>query len=248
MFKKILKSFFSAAGYEIRNKRYKDIFTIRQTMTEAFDHLKSMGFNPGLIIDVGAADGTPPLQDSFPGSSFFWVEPLQEFQPQLEALKKRLRGEYLIAALGKLPGTMKINISSDKVGSSILNSPDQSIDNGNGREIKIDTLENVAREKKFDQYKSILLKIDVQGFELEVLEGAGNFLDNIEVIILEVSFFNFLKDCPDFYDVIVYLKKRGFVVYDIVGGINRPKDMALGQKDLIFVKEKGLLRTSHNWE
>ena len=103
MFKNVLKSLFSSAGYEIRNKRYKDIFTIRQTMTEAFDHLKSIGFDPGLIIDIGAADGTPPLQDSFPDSSFFWVEPLQEFQPKLEALRKKLKGEYLIAAVGKLP-------------------------------------------------------------------------------------------------------------------------------------------------
>jgi hypothetical protein len=44
------------------------------------------------------------------------------------------------------------------------------------------------------------------------------------------------------------MKKKGFVVYDIVGGINRPKDMALGQKDLVFVKESGSIRNSHAWE
>jgi len=246
MLKKVLKSIFASAGFEIKNKKYKDIFTIRETMFQALEQLKNIGFNPGLIIDVGAADGTPPLQICFPNSNFFWVEPLQEFQSKLEGLKKKLKGDYLIAALGKTPGTMKINVSSDKVGSSILDS-EQPNDIDNAREIKIDTLENVAGENNFGHYEKILLKIDVQGFELEVLEGTGNFLNNIDVVILEVSFFNFLKDCPDIYDVIAYMKKKGFAVYDIVGGINRPKDMALGQKDVIFVKEDGHLRKSHSW-
>jgi len=72
-------------------------------------------------------------------------------------------------------------------------------------------------------------------------------LEQVEVIILEVSFFRFLKNAPDFYDVVAYLKSIGYVVYDIFGGINRPLDNALAQKDLIFVKENGILRQSHGW-
>ena len=43
------------------------------------------------------------------------------------------------------------------------------------------------------------------------------------------------------------MKDVGYVVYDIIGGINRPLDLALGQKDLVFVKENGVFRKSHGW-
>lgn len=248
MIKKAAKRIFSAWGYEIRNKVYKDIFTIRDSMEEAFKQLKNIGFYPELVIDVGAAGGTPPLQDIFGNSIFFWVEPLIEFKDQLEDLKLKFKGDYIIAALGNQQGIMQINVSHDKVGSSILINNIQPGFKSKLREIPIDTLENLAQQKDFTRYKKILLKVDVQGYELHVLEGAGIFLEKIDVIILEVSLYNFLKDCPDFYDVIVYMKKKGFVLYDIVGGINRPKDMALGQKDLLFVKEVGMIRNSHDWE
>jgi hypothetical protein len=46
---------------------------------------------------------------------------------------------------------------------------------------------------------------------------------------------------------ITYMKNIGYVVYDIVGGINRPLDYALGQKDLVFVKDNGFFRRSQGW-
>jgi FkbM family methyltransferase len=246
MVKRLLKKMLAKAGYEIRNKRYKDIFTIRQTMLEAFEHIKSVGFYPDLVIDIGAADGTPSLQSAFGDSNYFWVEPLEEFRPALENLKKKLTGNYLIAAMGKEDGEMEIFIQKDKVGSSLL-SGIENRDNGKiNRKIPVFALKNIAIEK-FMNYSRILLKVDVQGFELQVLEGTGDFLEKIEVIILEVSLFNFLKDMPDIFDVVDYMKKKGFVIYDIVEGINRPHDMALGQKDLIFVKESGIFRQSHSW-
>lgn len=243
--KKILKPLLAKWGYEIRNTRYKSIFTIRQKMEECFEQLKEVGFQPDLIIDIGAASGTPPLQDSFPDAYFFWVEPLEEFKNDLEKLKMKFRGEYLIGAMGRKPGSMTIHIKPDKVGSSLLKA--EADMEKEEREVSIYTLENLAAEK-FNTFKRILLKVDVQGFELEVLDGAGPFLDKVEVIILEVSMFRFLKDIPDFYDVVHYMKTKGFVVYDILEGINRPLDYALGQKDLVFVKENGPFRTSHHWE
>jgi FkbM family methyltransferase len=248
MLKKILKSFFSSLGYEIKNKNYKDIFTVRLTMEEALDQLKNVGFYPDLVIDAGAADGTPPLQLCFSDAVFFWVEPLEEFKDSLEALKRKYKGEYIIAALGRHVGEMDLNVSDDKVGSSILNSSEPPGGSAKTRRIKTETLAHLNQTRNFSQYKKILLKVDVQGYELHVLEGAGDFLHNIEVVILEVSFYNFLNNCPDFYDVVSFMKSKGFVVYDIVGGINRPFDMALGQKDLVFVKEAGAIRNSHKWD
>jgi FkbM family methyltransferase len=246
MFKKFIKNIFYRFGYEIKNKKYKDIFTIRQTMDEALDHIKNLGFYPELIIDVGAANGTPPLQNTFNESEFFWVEALLEFKPDLEKLKQQYKGDYLISALGSEAGELEIKVHPDKVGSSILEDTNTSVSK-EARKIPVVTLKSIADEK-FQKYKKILLKIDVQGYEPEVMEGTGIFLNKIDVVILEVSLFRFYKDSPDFYDIVTYMKKKGFVVYDVVEGINRPIDYALAQKDVVFVKENGLLRTSHNWQ
>jgi len=247
MIKKTLKSLISSLGYEIRNKNYKDIFTIRHSMEDTFEHLKQRGFYPDLVIDAGAANGTPPLQNSFPAASFFWIEPLEEFKTELENLKTKYNGDYIIAAVGKEAGSLNIHIQSDKVGSSLLKDPDRVGTKKESRLIDVVTLKDIA-DKKFRDFKKILLKVDVQGYELEVLEGAQDFLSKIDVIILEVSLFRFYQNCPDFYEVVDYMKGNGFVVYDIIGGINRPLDYALAQKDIVFVQENGLLRSSHNWE
>jgi len=47
--------------------------------------------------------------------------------------------------------------------------------------------------------KNVCLKVDVQGHESEVFEGAGDFLDNVDLCIVEVSFSNeYLKIAPSF--------------------------------------------------
>ena len=92
-----------------------------------------------------------------------------------------------------------------------------------------------------------LIKVDVQGAELDVLGGALETLNETELVILEVSMFQLMKDAPQFYDVVVYMKNLGFVVYDIFGESFRPLDGALGQIDMAFVKENGRFRSNHQY-
>lgn len=92
-----------------------------------------------------------------------------------------------------------------------------------------------------------MIKVDVQGAELDVLEGAQQALSEAEVIVLEVSLFEFMKGAPQFFDVVSYMKKHGFVAYDIIHGWNRPLDNALGQVDIFFVKENGMFRKDHSY-
>lgn len=76
MLRSIIRKTFNAFGYEIKKKNLRDMFDVRQSFDEALSQLKAVGYSPDLIIDVGAADGTPPLQTVFPDSRFFWIEPL----------------------------------------------------------------------------------------------------------------------------------------------------------------------------
>ena len=60
-----------------------------------------------------------------------------------------------------------------------------------------------------------------------------------------MSLYKFFKGGPDYYDIVIFMRSRGFVVYDIFGLHYRPLDNALSQVDMVFVKEKGLFRKNH---
>jgi len=245
--KAVIKKTLGSLGYEIQKKNFRDMFAIRHKFDEALFHLIETGFYPNLIVDVGAADGTPPLQNAFPQANFFWIEPLQEFEPALKKLQNQFHGDYVIAGVGKEEGSFILNVHEDLHGSTMFNETGGEQFDGKQRHVPVLTLNKLGHIYNWQQFSKILLKVDVQGFELEVLKGANGILPNVDVIILEVSLFKFLKNAPDFHEVVDYMKTIGYVVYDIIGGINRPLDFSLGQVDLVFVKESGSLRQSHRW-
>jgi Methyltransferase FkbM domain len=94
-----------------------------------------------------------------------------------------------------------------------------------------------------------LLKIDTQGTELDVMRGAERILPQVDLVIAEVSFFNFRRkrNQPLVDDVLRFMDARGFFPYDVFGGFNRPLDDALGQIDIAFVKRDGRFRRDNRF-
>ncbi len=90
-----------------------------------------------------------------------------------------------------------------------------------------------------------MIKIDVQGAELDVLQGGINILNDIEYIILETVMFQVFSNGSKCYDIIKFMKEQGFVVYEIFDPIYRPLDGAMSQIDIAFVKERGQFRKYH---
>ena len=60
------------------------------------------------------------------------------------------------------------------------------------------------------------LKIDVQGAELDVLNGAGKLLSNVTVVHTEVEFVPLYKNQPLFGDIDMKLRQHGFLLYKFV--------------------------------
>ena len=150
-----------------------------------------------------------------------------------------------MAAAGKINGKSIINVHDDLLSTSLYSEMDGKKCDGVSREIDIIELDSLIDEIR--HYKNVILKIDVQGGELDALEGAQKILEYCDVVIVETSFFKFLKDNPAFFDIVWFMKERQFVVYDIFDKNYRPFDGALGQIDLLFVKEEGYFRKTHRW-
>lgn len=213
-------------------------------MAEALAHLRSLGLEPRTVIDVGVGYGTPPLYEAFRGAKLLLIEPLEEFRSVLEDAARRFEADFVLAAAGERSGRITINVHPYLEGSSLLTERD---DTGGitARDVDQVTIDDAVRERGLDG--PFLVKVDVQGAELEVLRGASRTLDSTDVVLLEVSLFQFVEGGPQLHDVVEFMRERGFVAYDIFGGHTRPLDGALAQIDMAFVREDGRFRQNHSY-
>ncbi len=108
------------------------------------------------------------------------------------------------------------------------------------------TIDSIVQEY-FKNCPPDLLKLDVQGYELEVLKGAENSLPQMQVILAEINFLDIHRHVPLIADVITWLNDRDWVAYDICGLTRRPLDRALWQADFIFVPRNSRFRTDKRW-
>lgn len=236
---RILRGLSGAFGLEVHRRSRR---RMRLSMAETLAHISGMEFRPTTVIDVGVGYGSFDLYEAFSDSTFLLIEPLVEFRPVLDDIQRQYRAQYVLAAAGRKQGTTVIFVHPYLEGSSLLR---ERADTGGivTREVPMVTVDDVCDEHGLKG--PYLIKVDVQGGELEVMSGAKRKLAETEVVILEVSLFQFVERGPELHDVVAFMKDLGFVTYDIFGGHTRPLDGALGQVDMAFVKERGRFRRSH---
>jgi len=209
----------------------------RTTMGQALRHLSSRGFTPATVIDVGVADGTPPLYTCFPEARTLLVEPLAEFRPQLERLARRHGCEIVAAAAGPREGEAELYIKPRTSTSSAYLGRIA----GEKRRVPMVALDRLVEQRSLAP--PFLVKVDAEGAELEVLRGAERLLPGIDVLILEMTFITELRGAVEFVDVVRYLDERGFVLYDIFNQRVRRPGGELIQADITFVPRDSALRT-----
>ena len=82
-----------------------------------------------------------------------------------------------------------------------------------------------------------LLKIDTQGFEPEVLEGAGEYLKSTKVVLTELMFYDLYERKLTFSDIEKYLLPAGFELFDISHISKNPANGRTDWVDLIYVNK-----------
>ncbi len=211
------------------------------------EDLNARGFAPRAIVDVGAneAGWSAIAKAVFPAASCHLIEPQEEMKPALQAFCSRYEDcSYFLAGAGAAPGELALTVYDDLVGSSFL--PVEAAGAGGKiRRVPVVTLDGLVAAGRMPQPD--LAKLNVQGFELDVLRGAAECLKKMEVVILEVSLFPFEKNWPVFHEVVAFMRESGFAVYDFAGFMRRPLDGALGQVDVCFARVDGMLRQHTRW-
>jgi len=211
--------------------------------------LRERGLEAGAVLDVGAYDGrwSEMTAELFPHARFFLIEPQMEMKHSLDIFCERHPGSrWFQAGAGAAPGEGTLTLLDDYQGSSFLPAPSPlGQPTGVQRRVPIVTIDSLLDEGAI--VVPDLVKLDVQGFELEALKGATRLFGPVEAFILETSLFRFMPRMPLLHEVVAFMADRHYYAYDFGGWLRRPYDRALGQTDICFAREEGTLRASHRW-
>jgi FkbM family methyltransferase len=214
------------------NRRKAEKLSHRNALTR----LQSLGFAPAVVYDIGAYRGgwTRLAAEVFPQAQFVLFEANRDHAGELAASGRR----HVIAALGDQDGGTRafhVPRQGDVTGASLYveNTAHYVDANLQVREVetaRLDTL--VAREKL---PAPDLIKIDVQGAELEVLAGASETLRAAGALIVEVSFVDYNRGGPLVAEVMAAIDRLGFRCADLCEVHRNARNFVL-QLDLLLVR------------
>jgi len=198
------------------------------------------------IIDVGANIGQYAMLTrklGFKGEIISFEPGLSEFNRLLKNSEKDKNWKIYNLALGSREEKSTINISRNSYSSSMLEvltsltscSPDSEFIKKES--INVTTLDSLFSDL-VDKNDVVFLKIDVQGAEKQVIQGAKESLKKIKGIQIEMSLEELYKEETLFLEMIEILKNLGFNLYSIENGFFNSSTGKLLQIDGIFFRDE----------
>lgn len=183
------------------------------------------------VIDIGASDGrwSKDLLSVFPNKKGILVEANSIHQMKLEKFIQNKDFVYEICAAGDTEGSIFFD-NSDPLGGLASH---EKID---GIEVPVNTVDNLV--KKHNLPGGYLLKLDTHGFEVPIFEGATETLKKTSLIIVETYNYDLTKDSLKFWEMCMYLDKKGFRPVGLSEIMYRKYDGTLWQFDLMFISKK----------
>ncbi len=227
MIKATVKRLLGALGKEIR-----PLHAPTHSFAHALNLLRAH-INPNTVIDVGVASGTPELYRAFPKAAWLLIEANPAYQAALDSLAEQLNAAIETVFCGAEHGQTTLNVFSDPRKSSALQ-PTRPLQLVERIVVPVKPLD--ALVDKHTLSVPFLLKIDVEGAEMDVLRGAKSTLAHCEAVIVETSVMPRFEGGAELADVVCAMRQAGFAVFDIAAGANHPRTGHLNQVDVFFVR------------
>lgn len=242
--KTLLKRLLQITPYRIVRATARNRFSAQQ---ETLLSLARRGYRPRRIVDGGAnvGDFARMAKAVFAPLRIDLIEPQPACQQPLMALVDQAPECVLhAAAIGCAAGTLQMALDPEEPSTGAHISNDPGAPAGRLHPVPVDTLDAILAG--ITPADRTFLKLDLQGWELEALQGASAVLPAIEVILIEVSFFAQAYE-PPVATLIGFLADRGFVMHDIAALVGRQRDNRAHQADFVFIRSDSELNADNAW-
>lgn len=193
-------------------------------------------FEPKSILDIGANVGQfyNEIKNIFPNSYYYLIEGSESCEVVLETLNV----DYSICLLSDIEKEVDFYIRKNEprcTGNSIYRENTSFYDDDQIIIEKKQTqvLSNLFNNKVFD-----LIKIDVQGSEIDIINGGLDIIKNAKGVIMEISLVEYNQNSPTKEFVYRYMESLGFIPIEHIGNITHPITHDLIQQDILFLNKK----------
>lgn len=237
MARKTIKELLKKQGYTIKlyNSYDEQIERVR------YNWIRELGIQT--VIDVGGGLGefAKKAREILPNARILTYEAIHDsYQRICERFASDDRHQVYNIALSNKEEEVEFFISSNSGSSSLLEMGRLHKDaypySGKITSLKVKTnlLDDTLSTDLLS--KNLWLKLDVQGAELKVLEGAKKLLRETSLVFMETSFSELYHNQPLFNEVIEYMKSQGFKVVGIENISQDIRDGAFLQCDIFFAR------------
>ena len=183
--------------------------------------LKPLSVNRLVVVDVGGLGGLQTIWEPFADQIIPII--FEPNPPQAEALRPSIsrfpEGKVIASALADIPSDHTLNIAKS-LGCSSLRVPNRAILDGYSIAPAFDVTHRISvscvRYKDLFDDGSVpapdAIKVDVQGFEYEVLQGFGSLLNTCLGVQVEAHFYQIYEGQRVFGDSVALMKAHGLVL------------------------------------
>lgn len=214
---------------------------------ERFQSLKAQwlqDLNINTILDIGANTGQAAvvLCEAFPQATIYSFEPLPDCYEKLKLLELNYsRFKAFNVALGETSGTIAFERNGYTPSSSILSMTERHkqlfpyTSDAKKEEVKIEPLDEYVSQ--LSVANNLMIKLDVQGYERQVIKGGVNIFKKAKLIIVETSFDILYEGQSLFPDTYNELTKIGFKYAGSFEQLYSPSNKKILQQDALFIKD-----------
>lgn len=236
--KKQLKAGLHAMGYDVLSY---NIHTSEEILIQTI--LRRFAIQT--IIDVGANEGqfaARLIELGFRGRILSF-EPISEvYQTLVKNASAFPQWETVNMGIGSEERELVLNVSENLASSSLFAVDKKSLEadpttrTTRQERIRVTTIDKFLSDHT-SLNKELLLKLDIQGFELEALKGSSNSLSQFRLIQVELSFIKVYEGAPLYREVISFLEEHNFELFTFIPAFVDAKTGRMLQADGIFVRK-----------
>jgi len=190
----------------------KEYFYEKTGMYIDWDQLERLP-NVETIIDIGIGDiGTQWLWEKYSGKRIICIDPLYEAKEVAEKMLKDQNFSFHQYAVGTSDQNMTINVEKEIGRSTLLEVTECNFEENpvEKREIPIKPLDRIIEQANCEGTYGI--KIDTEGYELEVIKSATETLKKTKFVLAEVRHnHNSFKDQYNLGEFMALMQDNGFV-------------------------------------